>query len=357
MKCGNISEIFSSKPQALILRRYRPYLLGVIMAVTAILCPVQNGAPARADQPLGKDVRDLLPRLFQPIPPSKGLDPGKVALGERLFHDPDLSADRTVACATCHDISAGGADGKRVSTGIGGRQTTRNSLTVLNTGLQQDFFWDGRARSLEEQIDGPINSKNEMAGDWPIIIQRLTAQPAYREPFKALYGGAISEAAIKDAIAQYEKSLNTPGSRFDKFLAGDNSALNEQEAHGLSYFVRLGCASCHQGTLLGANVFQRIGVYRARPGSNGQVDFGRYSITGLEDDRFVFKVPSLRNVALTAPYFHDGSIPDLRTAVQTMARLQLNKSLDERTTDQIVAFLQTLTGELPVRSKTFEARR
>jgi cytochrome c peroxidase len=339
------------------MKNHHRWLFGLIAAVTAVLCPMHGAHPTRADELLGDDIRDLLPRLFLPIPPSKGLDPRKVALGERLFHDPALSADRTVACATCHDISAGGADGKSVSTGIGGKQTTRNSLTVLNTGLQQVYFWDGRARSLEDQIDGPINSKNEMAGDWTVIIQRLSEQPAYRDSFKTLYGGTISQAAIKDAIVQYEKSLNTPGSRFDKFLAGDKSALNEQEVRGLSHFVRLGCASCHQGTLLGANLFQRFGVYRARPGGNGQADLGRYSVTGNEDDRFVFKVPSLRNVALTAPYFHDGSVADLKSAVQLMARLQLNKSLDEQTSDQIVAFLKTLTGELPARSETLEAKR
>jgi len=331
--------------------------IGAIVVAIALLAPVQSSAPARADQALDDDVRDLLPRLFLPIPPSMGLDPGKVTLGARLFEDPILSKDRTVACASCHNLAIGGADGKRVSAGIEGRQTKRNAMSVFNVGLQQDFFWDGRAQSLEDQIDGPIDSKDEMAGDWPVIVDRLSRDPAYRQSFKALYGGTISEATIKDAIVQYEKSLNTPESRFDEFLSGDTSALTQDELKGLSQFVRLGCASCHQGMLLGADVFQKFGVYRPYDKSTGAPDLGLYAVTGKDQDKLVFQVPSLRNVALTAPYFHDGSEPDLAGAVRTMARIQLNKTLDDRVVGYIVAFLKTLTGIPPDRGAPQQAKQ
>jgi cytochrome c peroxidase len=329
----------------------------IFFAAFALLAPVLGSVPARTEQALDNDILSLLPRLFLPIPPSAGLDPGKVALGARLFQDTVLSKDRTVACASCHDIAMGGTDGKRVSTGIGGSQTKRNAPSVFNVGLQQVFFWDGRAQSLEDQINGPIDSKDEMAGDWSAIAYRLSQDLSYRDSFQTLYGGLISEATIKDAIVQYEKSLNTPGSRFDKFLAGDTTALTAAERRGLGQFVRLGCASCHQGVLLGANVFQKFGVYRPRDKATGSEDLGRYAVTGMAYDKYVFKVPSLRNVALTAPYFHDGSEPDLTAAVKTMARMQLNKDLDDRIAGDLVAFLKTLTGEPPAGAAPQQAKR
>ncbi len=228
---------------------------------------------------------------------------------------------------------------------------------MFNVGLQQVFFWDGRAQSLEDQIDGPINSKEEMDGDWSAIAYRLSQDLSYRKSFQALYGGLISEATIKDAIVEYERSLNTPGSRFDDFLAGDTSALSAEERQGLSRFIRLGCASCHQGMLLGANVFEKFGVYRRYNKNAGSKDLGRYAVTGMDYDKFVFKVPSLRNVALTAPYFHDGSEPDLEAAVRTMARIQLNKDLDARAARELVAFLKTLTGKLPADAAPQQAKR
>jgi cytochrome c peroxidase len=336
------------------LDRYRILLVAAAMA---LLLPAHGSARAQGDQPLDNDVLDLLPRLFLPIPPSMGLDPGKVALGARLFQDPVLSKDRSIACASCHNLATGGGDGQPVSTGIGGKHTRRNALSVFNVGLQQVFFWDGRAQSLEDQIDGPINSKEEMDGDWSAIAYRLSQDLSYRKSFQALYGGLISEATIKDAIVEYERSLNTPGSRFDDFLAGDTSALSAEERQGLSRFIRLGCASCHQGMLLGANVFEKFGVYRRYNKNAGSKDLGRYAVTGMDYDKFVFKVPSLRNVALTAPYFHDGSEPDLEAAVRTMARIQLNKDLDARAARELVAFLKTLTGKLPADAAPQQAKR
>jgi len=336
------------------LNRYR---ILCVAAAMALLVPAHNSAPARADQPLPSDVLDLLPRLFVPVPPSTGLNPGKVTLGARLFRDPILSKDRTVACASCHNLTIGGGDGQRVSTGAGGRHTKRNALSVFNVGLMQAFFWDGRAPSLEAQIDGPVHSKDEMDADWSTITYRLSQDLSYRKTFQALYGGLISEATIKDAIAEYERSLNTPGCRFDQFLSGDASALNAEELQGLMQFVRLGCASCHQGVLLGANVFEKFGVYRPYTKNAGSTDLGRYAVTGVDYDKYVFRVPSLRNVALTAPYFHDGSEPDLEAAVKTMARIQLDRELDDRTARELVAFLKTLTGKTPAEPAPQQAKR
>lgn len=332
------------------------YALAILLVSTAALAPISQGTP-RADSLLDTETRSSMSRLFLPIPPARGLDYRKVELGERLFRDSILSRDRTIACANCHDVAAGGDDGKRVSMGIDRSSTKRNALSVYNVGLQQFFFWDGRARSLEEQIDGPILSPVEMASDWAVIVARLSQDPAYRQSFGALYGGWITVATIKDAIVQYEKSLNTPGSAFDKFLAGDTNALTLDEQQGLTLFVQFGCAACHQGMLLGGDLFQRAGVYQSRNEDIESSDLGRFNVTGRQYDKLVFKVPSLRNVALTAPYFHDGSAPDLESAIRTMARIQLNRYLETSETEYLAAFLRTLTALPADRPQTQEAKR
>jgi cytochrome c peroxidase len=331
------------------------YYFNILAFIVCITPTIGGGAVLAEDMP-SEWTRRLLPRLFAPIEPAPDLDSAKVALGERLFHDTILSHNRAVSCATCHDIAAGGDDGRPVSMGMAGQPTRRNSPTVLNIGLQRVFFWDGRARSLAQQIESPI--VDEMGNTWGIIVGRLLQVDDYVSAFREIYGGALTEKTIKDAIATYEMSLTTPGARFDRFLRNDSDALTAQEKRGLDLFVRLGCGTCHQGTLLGGNMFQRFGVYRdptTRPGA--QPDLGRYEITGNEADKFVFKVPSLRNVVLTGPYFHNGSAPDLETAVRTMALVQLNKNLDDGIVADIVAFLGTLTGEIPSSPHTLEANR
>ena len=285
---------------------------------------------------------------IQPLPPATDLDPRKVALGQQLFFDPRLSRDDTISCASCHDVSAGGADGLNLSVGIGGARSTVNSPTVLNSGLNFAQFWDGRADTQEEQIDGPVHHPAERGSNWQDILSKLRADSQIVTAFNEAYGG-LQIQFIKDAIATYERSLATPNARFDRYLMGDNNAITEQEKAGYELFSNLGCISCHQGRGVGGNMFQRFGIvgdYFKDRGNVTQADYGRYNVTGDDDDLHVFKVPSLRNVELTAPYLHDGSVETLEGVVQVMAKYQLGRLLQTSEVDNIVAFLKTLTGEL-----------
>lgn len=282
-----------------------------------------------------------------PVPDFIVADHRKVELGERLFHDVRLSRDDTISCASCHDLDNGGDDGRRHSLGVGGGETAVNAPTVLNAGLNLAQFWDGRAASLEDQIDGPIHHPDEMGSNWPTILGKLRRDPDYVRTFAKIYSGGLSEHAIKDAIATFERTLVTPGARFDRFLRGDTTAITAAEREGYVLFKSLGCISCHQGRNVGGNMFQTFGVmgdYFADRGSPTPADNGRFNVTGDARDRHVFKVPSLRNVALTAPYFHDGSATTLAQAVEVMAWYQLGRRLADRDVVLIVAFLETLTG-------------
>ncbi len=286
---------------------------------------------------------------IQPLSRQAELDREKVALGEKLFFDPRLSRDNTISCASCHDIAAGGADHVDLSVGIGGARSSVNSPTVLNSGLNFAQFWDGRADTLEEQIDGPVHHPNEMGSNWQEVLSKLRTVPEYVAAFDRVYPGGMQIQSVKDAIATYERSLITPNARFDRFLKGEVDAINDEERAGYELFSALGCISCHQGRGVGGNMFQRFGVvgnYFKDRGNITQADYGRYNVTGDDDDLHVFKVPSLRNVELTAPYLHDGSAETLEAVVQIMARYQIGQDLQEREVTQIVAFLKTLTGEL-----------
>lgn len=281
---------------------------------------------------------------IRPLPAAAPLDAAKVALGGRLFADPRLSRDGSTACASCHDLDAGGAENKPVSIGIDGLAGRRNAPTVFNSGFNFKQFWDGRADSLEAQIDGPIHAPEEMGSGWPEIIPRLEADAAYRAAFGAAYAGRITAASIRDAIATFERSLSTE-SRFDRYLRGDPQAVTLEELRGYQLFKAYGCISCHQGVNVGGNLFQKMGVmadYFAPGVPEGTSDLGRFAITGLEEDRHVFKVPGLRNVTRTAPYFHDGSVPTLALAIATMAKFQLGRELSPEDVQLIAAFLGTL---------------
>lgn len=284
-----------------------------------------------------------------PLPRLPNVDPGRRALGARLFHDPRLSKDGTIACVTCHDLAAGGDDGMPRSIGMNGVVGAVNAPTVLNAALNIHQFWDGRANSLEQQIDGPIHEPGEMGLGWPEAVLRVRADADYARDFRQSYGAPPDEASIKDAIATYERSLLTPGSPFDRYLLGDAGALVDDALAGWNRFQELGCVSCHQGINLGGNMFQRmgkIGDYFAGRELT-KADLGRYNVTGRERDRHRFKVPTLRNVELTAPYFHDGAVASLDEAVRWMGRLQLGFELSADETRQITAFLCSLTGEVP----------
>jgi cytochrome c peroxidase len=286
---------------------------------------------------------------IKPLVPIAGLDPGRVALGERLFHDARLSADFSLSCASCHNLSAGGVDGQRFSIGIGGAVGSINAPTVLNSGYSLAQFWNGRAATLEEQAAGPIQNPIEMGATWSQVIARLEQDPALMAEFRRLYGDGLTVNNLLDAIATFERSLVTVDSRFDRYLRGDRQALTALEIDGYRRFGEYGCISCHQGALIGGNMFQKFGVlgdyFAGRPVSDA--DLGRYTVTRRDEDRHVFKVPSLRNVGRTAPYFHDGSAETLAQAVAVMARYQLGRELSPADVDAIVAFLNTLSGELP----------
>lgn len=277
----------------------------------------------------------------------------KVALGRKLFHDPALSRDGSVSCASCHQLETGGADRRARSIGVAQQAGRVNAPTVFNSSLNFRQFWDGRADSLENQVDGPVQSGHEMGSSWADVLARLTRDTGYAKEFKALYPAGVQRESVKDAIAEFERSLLTPNSRFDRHLRGDATALTEQERIGYQKFKSYGCISCHQGVNVGANMFQRMGVIRdyfADRGDVTEADYGRFNVTGNEADKFFFKVPSLRNVAVTAPYFHDGSAATLREAVTVMAEYQLGRPLPREDLTDIVAFLRTLTGEYEGRS-------
>jgi cytochrome c peroxidase len=285
---------------------------------------------------------------IRPIPFSLALDEKKVALGEKLFNDPQLSRDDSISCASCHALSKGGTDRAALSSGIGGQLSLVNAPTVFNSSLNFKQFWDGRAQSLEEQIDGPTHNSREMGSNWTEIIKKLEKSPDYVKDFSGLYPNKIQSDNIKDALATYERSLITPNSRFDQYLRGESHALTDEEKQGYQLFKTYGCVSCHQGLNVGGNLFQKFGVigdYFADRGHLTKADWGRFNVTGDETDKFVFKVPSLRNVALTPPYFHDGSANQLEAAVTVMSVYQLGHPLTTAERDAIVKFLKTLSGE------------
>jgi len=284
---------------------------------------------------------------IQPIPTHIDLDQRKVLLGEALFNDTHLSRDNTVSCASCHNLATGGTDQQPGSIGINGVVGSINAPTIFNSASNFKQFWDGRADTLEAQIDGPIHSDSEMGSSWPEVISKLKRSPQYVSDFEALYAGGIQEANIKDAIATFERSLITPDSPFDQYLRGNKTAISDEEKNGYQIFKTYGCISCHQGVGVGGNMFQSFGVmadYFANKGKATKADLGRFNVTGDENDRYVFKVPSLRNVEKTAPYFHDGSAARLEDAVEVMGWYQLGRKLSSDEVDLLVKFLKTLTG-------------
>jgi cytochrome c peroxidase len=325
-----------------------PVLLTLIMCGVAIVfwyappksVRAENGSEPRIESGAGAEP-------ITPIPLETKLDAGKVALGRRLFNDTRFSRDNTISCAHCHNLSKGGADGLPHPVGIGGKVGKINTLTVFNSGFNFRLFWDGRAATLEDQMEDPIRNPAEMGSSLPEVTEKLKLDESYRRDFAALYHEDISPQNIKDAVATFERSLTTPNSKFDQYLRGDKTALDNDALEGYRLFKRLGCISCHQGMNVGGNMYEKLGLvsnyFKAR-GNVQEVDYGRYNITKNEEDRYEFRVPSLRNVALTAPYFHDGSARTLEQAVAAMAKYQLGLTLPREDIAKIVKFLRTLTG-------------
>lgn len=283
-----------------------------------------------------------------PLDVDNKLNPKIVALGEILFNDKRLSKDNTISCASCHDLLTGGVDGAQVSIGINGARGPINAPTVFNSGYNFRQFWDGRAKSLEEQAAGPVHNPLEMGSNWTEVLPKLGNDGALVARFKEIYADGVQPHNIQDAIATFERSLTTPNSRFDKYLRGDKAALSDDELKGYQLFKSYGCVSCHQGTNIGGNMFQVFGAmnnYFADRGGITTADLGRYNVTKAAADKHVFKVPSLRNVALTSPYFHNGSVNTLPEAVDVMFRYQLGRTAPQADKELISSFLHTLTGE------------
>ena len=287
---------------------------------------------------------------FVPITqPPVDLASPRIQLGKRLFHDTRLSKDGTVACVKCHNVAEGGADTSAVSVGVGGVVGVRNSPSVLNSVHNFSQFWDGRSADLTEQAHLPIVDPKEMAGEWPVILERLAADAETVTAFARAGYANITAENVVDAIVAYESVLITP-SGFDRWLLGEANALSEQEVHGAKLFVDLGCASCHQGRNVGGNMFQKFGVVGNYYDNRDEAqDLGRFNVTGRSRDRYVFKVPSLRNVLRTAPYFHDGSVATIEEAVEIMGRYQLGRELEASEVTLLVAFLGALSGEVDER--------
>jgi len=320
--------------------------VAVVCALALLIC----GCGAALEEPdlgppaigLGKPVSEgaVNPRLLRRFRPLRKVEPmsgavlAQVELGKQLFFDERLSRDGDKSCNTCHPLDRGGASNVR---------GTRNTPTVYNAALEYAFFWDGRAATLEDQVSGPLLGEMGLHGQ-DEVVDILRGIPGYAAPFAAAYPGDPDPrkfANVTHAIAAFERTLLAPA-RWDRYLAGDRRALDATELEGMKLFANLGCVSCHTGELVGGSFAAHVGVKSPWP---NQTDQGRYAITGLEDDRMKFKVPTLRNVVQTAPYFHDGSIGELELAVTMMSRHQLGIEISDREVAAIVAWLGTLSGE------------
>ncbi len=304
-------------------------------------------------------------RYFKPLPEvaesrENPVTPEKVELGKMLYYEPRLSKSGWISCNSCHNIATYGVDNLPTSIGHRWQLGPRNAPTTLNAALHTAQFWDGRAKDVEEQAKGPVLNPIEMAMDSPeAVVERLRSIPEYVELFKKAFPGEkdpLNYDNVAKAIAAFERTLMTP-SRFDEFLKGDVNALTSKEKEGLKLFMEVGCASCHNGPAVGGNTFAKFGVVEAYWEATRDfvtldkptmpMDVGKFAVTHRKEDLYVFKVPSLRNISRTYPYFHDGSVWNLEDAVQVMAKVQLGKELTEDQVDKIVAFLKALDGEIP----------
>jgi cytochrome c peroxidase len=318
--------------------------LALAAVVFAPACKRQEQASARIDS--------AQLAAFAPLPaamesPANPLTEPKVDLGRTLFYETRLSRDQDLSCNSCHDLNSYGADERRFSVGTKKQLGGRNAPTVYNAALHVAQFWDGRAPSVEEQAKGPVLNPVEMgmpSGD--AVIARLRAVPAYREAFRKAFPGQANPITYDNvglAIGAFERRLVTPA-QWDRYLQGDSTALTPAEREGFNVFVSTGCQGCHSGALMGGTMYQKIGMVRPWPDKS---DIGRAAVTHQPSDTLFFKVPSLRNVERTAPYFHNGSVATLNQAVMLMAQHQLGRDLTEQQVTQIVAFLHALTGEVP----------
>jgi cytochrome c peroxidase len=306
----------------------------VFLRASALACALLAPFAVRAD-----DAEPILPlRTLAEAPPAQ------IALGERLFGDVRLSRATTHSCATCHPLDRAGADGLRTSARPTDGLPLRNTPTIFNAALNASLNWDGVTTRLDDHTNRVITGL--MGVKWPELLARLNDDSTYPSAFRTAYREGLTQATVIDAVVSFERTLVTPDARFDRFLRGDDTALSWREQEGYRRFKSYGCATCHQGVNIGGNLYERFGVFAPVPTMPGaEVDPGRLRVTNVGRDEGVFRVPSLRNVAVTAPYFHDGRTPTLTEAVETMGRYQLGRNLDPPDTQLLVDFLQTLTGE------------
>jgi cytochrome c peroxidase len=302
--------------------------------------------------------------LEAPEPKDNPATPGKVELGQMLYFDPRFSETGTVSCFSCHNVMEGGDDHRPTSIGVHGQKGGRNAPTVWNAAFLSSQFWDGRAASLEDQARGPVTNPVEMGmKDLDSAIDRIRHIPGYRQPFAAAFGSGdvITIGNAAKAIAAYERTLITPGSAYDRYVAGEKSALTAQQIAGMKRFQEVGCVACHQGPAFAGPVALPNGTpflmkFPLFPGSpyvasyDLAKDQGRFESTGREADRHLWRVPTLRNLTYTAPYMHNGSVKTLPEAVRVMASTQLNQTLSDQEVAEIAAFLDSLTGPFPAQT-------
>ena len=313
--------------------RLAPLSLAAVAAAVALLAAAST-AMGQSQEPI------------QPIVPPQQVNLGMVELGKKLYFDPRLSKSGFISCNSCHNLSMGGTDNIKTSIGDKWQQGPINAPTVLNSSLNVAQFWDGRASDLKAQAGGPIANPGEMAFSHTLAIGILASIPAYQREFKQVFGkDKIDIDQVTLAIAEFEKTLVTPNSRFDPLLLGKKDALTCDELAGYQLFKNSGCVACHNGPAVGGNSFQKMGIVQAYKATSPAE--GRSAVTGKEIDRFTFKVPTLRNVEMTYPYFHDGAANTLPEAVDVMGRLQLGKNFTKEENAKIVSFLKTLTGDQP----------
>lgn len=308
------------------------------ITMTSLLVVAASSSNAWADRVANEPIKPIQPAVID--------EPEKVALGKKLFFEPRLSRSGFISCNSCHNLSRGGTDNLPTSIGHNWQEGPINSPTVLNSSLSLAQFWDGRAATLAEQAAGPIDNPMEMAYTHTLAIEVLRSIPEYLDMFADIYGTRdITIDHVTNAIAVFEETLVTPNSRFDQWLLGNDDALTEQELQGYKTFKQIGCAACHYGEAVGGRDFHRMGIVRAYETENPSL--GRFEVTGIDADRFSFKVPTLRNVDKTYPYFHDGAVWTLEEATDIMAKLQLGRELPQEDIDNMVAFMRTLTGDQP----------
>jgi len=306
----------------------------LVSPLSLAILAAMSAAPAVAKEPI------------EIIQPAKITAPEKVELGKMLFFEPRLSKSGFISCNSCHNLSLGGVDALPTSIGHNWQEGPINSPTVLNAEYGLAQFWDGRAKDLKEQAGGPIANPGEMGYTHELAVSTVNSMPAYRAKFAAIYGkNSVNIDNITDAIAEFEKTLVTPNSPFDLYLQGEQNAITAEAKAGYQLFKNKGCTSCHNGPAVGGTMYMKMGL--VKPFHTENPAEGRIAVTGKEADKYVFKVPTLRNIELTYPYFHDGATWTLEEAVNTMADIQLGQQLSEKETVEMVAFLKSLTGEQP----------